>query len=132
MVPSFYDLNLSVCFDTFTFNGTVNISINVREPTKSIKLNSHQLEIYSVAIGQSNAEFSLDVERQLLLLNFSEDIPAGEHVLSIKYKGILNDELAGFYRTKEVDQNGETKWALVTQFEACDARRALPCWDEPV
>ena len=45
-------------------------------------------------------------------------------------KGILNDELAGFYRTKEV-VNGETKWALVTQFEACDARRALPCWDEP-
>ena len=132
MVPSFYDLNLSVCFDSFTFKGTVNISIDVKEPTKSIKLNSHQLEIHSVVIGQSNAAFSLDVERQLLLLNFTEDIATGQHVLTIKYKGNLNDELAGFYRTKEVDQNGETKWALVTQFEACDARRALPCWDEPV
>ena len=32
---------------------------------------------------------------------------------------------------KEVNSNGEINWALVTQFEACDARRELPCWDEP-
>jgi puromycin-sensitive aminopeptidase len=44
---------------------------------------------------------------------------------------ILNDHLKGFYRSKYIHPSGETRYAAVTQFEAADARRALPCWDEP-
>ena len=36
----------------------------------------------------------------------------------------------GFYRSK-YQQNGKTKYLATTQFEAADARRAFPCWDEP-
>lgn len=36
----------------------------------------------------------------------------------------------GFYRSKYV-VGEEERWAGVTQFEATDARRALPSWDEP-
>jgi aminopeptidase 2 len=38
--------------------------------------------------------------------------------------------MVGFYRSGFM-QDGEKKWMVVTQFEACDARRAFPCWDEP-
>jgi aminopeptidase N len=39
--------------------------------------------------------------------------------------------MAGFYRSK-YSFGGEDQYMLVTQFEATDARKALPCWDEPV
>lgn len=49
----------------------------------------------------------------------------------VDYTGILNDKMKGFYRSKYTRENGETRHLGCTQFEATDARRALPCWDEP-
>ena len=51
--------------------------------------------------------------------------------MHIKYTGKLNENLKGFYRSKYKHPSGETRYAATTQFEAADARRALPCWDEP-
>ncbi|KAL6073678.1 Aminopeptidase [Balamuthia mandrillaris] len=53
-----------------------------------------------------------------------------EAELDISYSGNLNDKLCGFYRNKYV-LDGETRYGATTQFEPTDARRALPCWDEP-
>ena len=39
--------------------------------------------------------------------------------------------MAGFYRSQYKDANGVMKYMGSTQFEALDARRAFPCWDEP-
>jgi Aminopeptidase N len=36
----------------------------------------------------------------------------------------------GFYRTS-YSVNRVKKYGAATQFEATDARRAFPCWDEP-
>ena len=51
--------------------------------------------------------------------------------LALVFKGCLNDKMAGFYRSKYTSQDGEERYMAVTQFEATDARRAFPCWDEP-
>ena len=40
-------------------------------------------------------------------------------------------QMAGYYRSKYTDMNGDSKFMGTTQFEALDARRAFPCWDEP-
>ena len=88
MVPSAYDLKLAVSFETFTFTGVVDISIDVKESTTQIKLNSHQLEIFSAVIGEAKSSISFDVDSQLLILDFAEQIPQGNHSLVINYKGL--------------------------------------------
>src|SRR5207253_5331120 len=51
--------------------------------------------------------------------------------LRLPFPGTLNDKLRGFYRSSYKDQSGVTRLLAATQFEATDARRAFPCWDEP-
>ena len=47
------------------------------------------------------------------------------------FRGMLNDKLRGFYRSTFTDDDGDERVIATTQFEATDARRAFPCWDEP-
>ena len=39
--------------------------------------------------------------------------------------------MAGFYRSGYTTVDGESRVMASTQFEALDARRCFPCWDEP-
>ena len=52
-------------------------------------------------------------------------------MLHTEFTGILNDKLHGFYRSTFTDADGVEQVIATTQFEATDARRAFPCWDEP-
>src|SRR5271156_4640831 len=63
---------------------------------------------------------------QQATLAFDQTLPAGPLTLKIEYSGILNNELRGFYLSKTAKRN-----YAVTQFEATDARRAFPSFDEP-
>eukprot|EP00850_Spirogloea_muscicola_P013761 SM000095S24975 [mRNA] locus=s95:214870:220471:+ [translate_table: standard] len=47
------------------------------------------------------------------------------------FRGTLNDDMRGFYRSEYKVQGGQARNAAVTQFQAADARRCFPCWDEP-
>jgi puromycin-sensitive aminopeptidase len=71
-------------------------------------------------------------EAQTVTLAFPKALPAGAHAtLRMAFAGTLNDKMAGFYRSAYTGPNGESRHMGVTQFEATDARRAFPCWDEP-
>lgn len=74
-------------------------------------------------------------------MTFEEEIPASESVLlQIEYAGVMNNAMAGFYRSRykpivtpaaSVPKEGDYHYMFSTQFESCDARKALPCFDEP-
>ncbi|XP_068647529.1 aminopeptidase M1-like [Aristolochia californica] len=136
-VPKSYDLTLKPDLTACTFSGTVVISVDIVEETKLIVLNSLDLVIdgSSVHFSDHQKQFRpsnilLFKEDEILVLGFDEVLPVTKGTLSISFSGILNDDMKGFYRSTHV-VNGEKRNIAVTQFEAVDARRCFPCWDEP-
>jgi aminopeptidase N/puromycin-sensitive aminopeptidase len=129
-VPSSYKLAFSPNFTNDTFGGDEVIQVNIPKPMTKIVLNAAEIKFENVTIdagGKSQtANVATDEKNEMATLTVPNEIPAGGATIHIKYTGILNDKLRGFYLSK----SGNRKYA-VTQFEATDARRAFPSWDEP-
>jgi aminopeptidase N len=73
---------------------------------------------------------SLDAGAQTATFTFGQPVPKGAHRLAIDYAGVIGTQAVGLFAL-DYEGRGGRKRALFTQFEASDARRMLPCWDEP-
>jgi len=128
-----YDIQFEPIFTNFTFNGIEIITLTTTT-TNIFTLNSSELEIKNCHLihkGKTiKAKSILDKKNETLTIQVSKKI-SGRIKICIEFTGILNDRLLGFYRSKYKDTSGRTKHLATTQFEAADARRAFPCWDEP-
>ncbi len=101
------------------------------KPTSVIVLNAAEIDfdVATVTSGGASqkAKVTLDKEKEMATLTIANAIQPGPATIQIRYTGILNDQLRGFYMGKDSDGR---KYAA-TQFEATDARRAFPSFDEP-
>lgn len=135
VTPLHYDLRVEPNFETFKFKGLVKIDLKVNDPKiNEVQLNAIDIDIHSAKIGSSNAkDIKYDSDNQVSTFSFADDVLSGEKVtLEIDFTGVLNDNMAGFYRAKYEDkETGQTKYMATTQMEPTDARRAFPCFDEP-
>ncbi len=134
IVPVNYELRFEPLFHNFTFNSTEIITLNLPKPTNSIMLDSAELTIKKCHVVQGTKTISakpfLNAKNERLTIKLAKKIK-GKAKLCIEFTGILNDRLLGFYKSQYKDKKGKTKYLATTQFEAADARRAFPCWDEP-
>ncbi|PTB63773.1 aminopeptidase N [Trichoderma citrinoviride] len=149
--PSHYVLSLrDLDFKTWTYKGTVTIQSEIVKPTKEVVVNALELKLLKakVTLDHTKAEqtwessnVSYDAKAQRATVAFDSEIPAASKAsVAIDFEGIINNEMAGFYRSKykpaatpaaSVPRDDEWHYMLSTQFESCDARRAFPCFDEP-
>ena len=130
VVPEHYSLTLTPDLKAATFSGNETIDVNIKAPTSTITLNAAEIEFLSVSASIAGKQLpgavALDKEKEQATFTFPAELPAGKATLTAHYTGILNNELRGFYLSKTARRN-----YAVTQFEATDARRAFPSFDEP-
>ncbi|MEZ5176283.1 MAG: M1 family metallopeptidase [Acidimicrobiia bacterium] len=135
VLPVHYAITLEPDLTAATFSGVVAIDIEVIEPTPTIVLNAIELDLESATVATDGTEHTgtvtLDAEAERATITLESPLPTGPAVLRIEFTGILNDDLRGFYRSVYTDADGNEHTIATTQFEATDARRAFPCWDEP-
>ncbi|EGP86157.1 uncharacterized protein MYCGRDRAFT_73926 [Zymoseptoria tritici IPO323] len=136
--PLHYDLTLEPNFETFKYDGAVEIELDVVEDTTSISVNSLDIDIKETkvlsgeSVISSSPKITHDADSQTTKIEFDQTIPAGTKAKLIqKFVGTLNDNMAGFYRSSYKGENGEDAWIATTQMEPTDCRRAFPCMDEP-
>lgn len=135
--PIRYDLTIEPDLERFTFDGSVSILVDVHTETPSLVLHSKELQISKVSFTAEGgakleaSEINFNLKETTVTFVFPEALKVGKGTLAITFVGCLNDQMAGFYRSRYTDIHGVKKIMGSTQFEAIDARRAFPCWDEP-
>ena len=124
--PRRYVLSLKPDLVALTFTGTVEIAVNVAgEGHVALTLHAYQLLLTSTpeycggSPGSSAIKatsISYDLALQTVTIQFGSAIPEGRGSLKLAFSGTLNDELAGFYRSKYT-LRGKPRDMAVTQFE---------------
>jgi puromycin-sensitive aminopeptidase len=130
VVPKRYDVTLSVQPDQGRFSGSVAIQLHVLEAVRRVTLHALELEILEATVESGAVHYtvavSADAGSETLTLTLNREIPAGPAMVGLTFSGRLNQQMKGLYEAK----SGNERYAF-TQFEATDARRAFPCFDEP-
>ncbi len=137
VVPIKYEIELKPDLENFTFEGVETITLSLLQNTKKITLHAKDIEIdtVSILIGKEKifGEISYNEKSETATFTFPKSLlrgSASQLKLALVFRGILNDKMRGFYRSKY--NIGKKEYHLATtQFEATDARRAFPCFDEP-
>jgi puromycin-sensitive aminopeptidase len=135
--PVRYQITIEPDLERFTFTGSETVEVEVARPTREVVLNSIELVIQpatlTTAAGKTltSKKPRLDEKAETATFEFGEAVPAGKARLRLEFAGTLNDRLRGFYRSRYTGPDGKERHMASTQFEATDARRAIPCWDEP-
>jgi aminopeptidase N/puromycin-sensitive aminopeptidase len=129
--PENYKLTFTPDLEKATFDGDETIAARVLKPTSEITLNAVDIDFHDVSIASGGATQKAKVipekDKEMVVLAVEKPLAAGPATIHITYTGILNSEMRGLYLGK--DDQGR-KYAA-TQFEATDARRAYPSFDEP-
>jgi aminopeptidase N len=131
--PVSYNINLVPDLDNFTFDGLININLKVIESTNSFVFHCKDLKIKKTVLIFNNDKYiceniSFDKEKEIVIFTFDQVFNPDNYDLKIKYTGIINNELNGFYRS----EYEKSKMMTSTQFQPFYARKVIPCIDEPV
>ncbi len=126
VVPVHYAIRMEPDLEHESFKGEETIDVELKERVQSIVLNALTLDLHDVSVNGIAAKVTMDPKAETATLDLASPAGPGKASISIAFDGTLKQQLRGFY----LSTTSRRKYA-VTQFEATDARRAFPSFDEP-
>ncbi len=129
--PIRYDLHLNVDPALDTFSGQVKIDIQLTKSTDIVWLHGEEFEVSSATwVDSSNITHSASYQELghsgVVRVDLGKIIEPQTIQLHIEFDREFPNDLAGLYKVKRKDGAD-----VFTQFEATDARKAFPSFDEP-
>ena len=135
VVPTEYSIRIVPDIDKLMFTGTETVKLSVHSSVHQLVLNALEVAITRASVdGKAlpQSAIKIDEKAELLTLELPSELSVGDHTLALTFSGKINQQGQGlFYMRYQEQGTGAKKIALGTQFEATDARRLFPCWDEP-
>jgi aminopeptidase N len=131
VVPTKYDIELTVDPSQERFSGNVSIDVQINESTSSIWLHGKDLDVGEVYLtdGESRrieASYEQKLDSGVSLLTLEQPVAAGSASIHFSYSADFNTSTNALFR---VERDG--KYYAATQFEPISARNVFPGFDEP-
>ncbi|NBD10091.1 MULTISPECIES: M1 family metallopeptidase [Corallococcus] len=125
--PRRYSATVTLDLEGRTFTGEQRVELELSQPTTEIILHANALELGDVTFRAGKdtrkpASKRVAPVSETVVLTFDAPLPVGSATLDVLWTGHFSDGLRGLYAAGQV---------AATQFEAADARRLFPCFDEP-
>ena len=136
-IPRHYAITVTPHAQRLAFDGEVGIDLNVIKAARELVLNAADLKITAATLQAATgtapltARVSLDAAAQTATLTFPRPIAPGAYHLDLTYSGKINTQANGLFALDYKNKEGKDARSLFTQFEAADARRFVPSFDEP-
>ena len=132
VTPIHYDIRVNPDATKLSFTGSETITLAVTAATPTITLNAVDLDIAKASVdGVTASSIKYNKTEQTVTLSFAKPVTVGEHKLAFDWKGKISQSAAGMFAIDYKTVDGKDARMLATQFEAPDARRFAPMFDEP-
>jgi len=130
--PLRYDMVVTPNAEALTLAGDVTIEIQVLSSQEEIVVNALEMEFGAITLdGRRATNTRYQASDQTLHMSFGRPVTPGTHRLSINYRGQIYRQAQGLFAQDYDIDGGGTGRMLVSQFQAADARRFVPSFDEP-
>ncbi|MEJ7925391.1 M1 family metallopeptidase [Sphingobium sp. AN641] len=134
--PTHYAISVTPDVAKLAFTGKVVIDVSVTQSMPALVLNAADLNFGAVTLTPAKGKAmkgtaKVDAGAQTVTFDFGKPLAPGSYKLDIAYAGVINTQANGLFALDYTNNDGQSKRALFTQFEAPDARRFVPSWDEP-